>query len=170
MKNITLYNMDDTLFSEIINNNKQEDIEFIENIKSDIKKNKMDVITSYYNNICSNMNDNEKQNLNNINETNKYREKNKRVKGKKIENERNKNIDFFHSIQNEFMNETYTTEDLIERNEDICCICGTKKTLHYKKRHKFFKASQEYKCVNCGKYFFQHNMVKNPCFSPLKRL
>jgi hypothetical protein len=53
-------------------------------------------------------------------------------------------------------------------NQDYCCICGYHKTRHDKKRHIFIKIEECYKCQTCGKFFFQHDHSKNPCFRPYK--
>lgn len=88
----------------------------------------------------------------------------------------NKKID---SICNIRLEETYKNELTKEKNkclfniiktEDICCLCGTREDKHTNKNHAFFKASHEYRCMKCNKFFYQHDHYKNPCFTPYKRL
>lgn len=71
-------------------------------------------------------------------------------------------------------NETHMQQNGLNKlnniQENICCICGTTQSQHYTKRHAFFKASYEYRCKRCGKYFYEHDMAQNPCFTPIKRL
>ena len=55
------------------------------------------------------------------------------------------------------------------RNVDICCLCGHRRNAHVQ-LHKFFPCYQEYRCKKCGKFFFQHDHLKQPCFTPFKQL
>ena len=52
-------------------------------------------------------------------------------------------------------------------SKQFCCLCGISKKYH-SKTHKFFECLDEYKCIKCSKFFFQHNHQKNPCFCPKK--
>jgi len=56
-------------------------------------------------------------------------------------------------------------------DNDICCLCGKPESHHSdNKPHKFFRIIEEYRCTKCNKYFYQHNHVVMPCFSPIKRI
>lgn len=52
---------------------------------------------------------------------------------------------------------------------DICVLCGVRKKYHGHKLHKFFKLSNNYKCSNCNRYFYEHNHMKKSCYQPGKK-
>jgi hypothetical protein len=51
-------------------------------------------------------------------------------------------------------------------NHNICCLCGVAKEKHKCKEHKFFASKPQCKCKKCGKFFYEHNHTKSPCFTP----
>ena len=57
-----------------------------------------------------------------------------------------------------------------ERWKHFCCLCGKEDYHHHSSRHTFFPCLDEYRCKNCGKFFYQHDHTSNPCFEPYKRL
>ena len=57
-----------------------------------------------------------------------------------------------------------------ERWKHFCCLCGKEDYHHHSSRHAFFPCLDEYRCKNCGKFFYQHDHTSNPCFEPYKRL
>jgi hypothetical protein len=72
-----------------------------------------------------------------------------------IKDDKNANDNVFNSVIN--------IDDLY-----VCCLCGIEAHNHSSARHKFVKIRDEYKCVRCQKYFFQHDHIKKPCFRPKK--
>lgn len=56
------------------------------------------------------------------------------------------------------------------KEEPFCCLCGLRKSKHSYARHRFFEAKPEHKCIECNKWFYQHDHEKSPCFDPYVRL
>ena len=52
-------------------------------------------------------------------------------------------------------------------DELLCCLCGISKKFH-SITHRFVECLDEYKCIKCHKFFYQHDHLKNPCFCPKK--
>ena len=46
---------------------------------------------------------------------------------------------------------------------NICCYCGVKEHRHLTKRHMFIRICEEYRCIKCGLFFFEHHTKKNKC-------
>lgn len=55
------------------------------------------------------------------------------------------------------------------KDTNYCCLCGIHQSCHTNK-HRFFKIEENYKCKKCHKFFFQHNHLFNPCFTPYEYL
>jgi len=60
--------------------------------------------------------------------------------------------------------------DKQHEEEPFCCLCGVKKRLHHKAKHKYFEATPEHRCITCGLWFYQHNHTNSQCFDPYVRL
>lgn len=56
------------------------------------------------------------------------------------------------------------------KEEPFCCLCGLRLSKHGFARHRFFEALPEHKCIGCGKWFYEHDHKKSPCFDPYVRL
>tara|TARA_Y100000780_G_scaffold232389_1_gene263397 strand:- start:1767 stop:2132 length:366 start_codon:yes stop_codon:yes gene_type:complete len=55
--------------------------------------------------------------------------------------------------------------------KDCCCICGKEYHEHMNLTHRFFLNKDEYKCIKCGLFFYQHKHSSKQCnFTPKKLL
>jgi hypothetical protein len=52
--------------------------------------------------------------------------------------------------------------------EQQCILCGKTLNQHTGTKHVFIAERHEYRCRQCGKFFYQHNHLKNSCYSPHK--
>lgn len=73
-------------------------------------------------------------------------------------------------MEDDLLDEIIGTNINNQKNNDFCCICGCSYLNHIDKRHHFFKALPEHKCIKCNRYFFEHDHYKEICFKPLKYL
>ena len=67
------------------------------------------------------------------------------------------------------------SEELLERllqqvaieesnNATFCHICGLYERNHNGMDHQFCKASEEYRCITCGLWFYEHRKNNLNCF------
>jgi len=51
-----------------------------------------------------------------------------------------------------------------QKEAEFCHLCGHSKTNHKSSNHQFTLALEEYKCITCGLWFYQHLNKKSNCF------
>lgn len=55
--------------------------------------------------------------------------------------------------------------DTYHEQHELCVLCGSCKAEHTP-RHKFISCKPQYRCMDCGKYFYEHSHV-NSCYHPM---
>lgn len=54
---------------------------------------------------------------------------------------------------------------LDEQKESVFChLCGHSQRNHHTNSHPFTPASEEYRCITCGLWFYEHLNKKSKCF------
>lgn len=51
-----------------------------------------------------------------------------------------------------------------QRDVEFCHLCGHSKKDHKSTSHQFTPALEEYRCITCGLWFYQHLNKKSTCF------
>lgn len=51
-----------------------------------------------------------------------------------------------------------------EKEAEFCHLCGHSKNNHNSSSHQFTPALEEYRCITCGLWFYQHLNKKSACF------
>jgi hypothetical protein len=67
-----------------------------------------------------------------------------------------------NSIFNSINKNLIISTDFNDPNNDICSLCGFHLDFHHNKTHRYIRILEEYRCIKCNKFFFQHNHKK--CF------
>lgn len=55
-------------------------------------------------------------------------------------------------------------EDNKNQEKEFCHLCGHSKKMHSTQSHQFILATDEYKCITCGMWFYQHLIKKANCY------
>ncbi len=51
-----------------------------------------------------------------------------------------------------------------QKNAEFCHLCGHSQNNHKSTSHLFTPALEEYRCITCGLWFYQHLNKKSNCF------
>ena len=51
-----------------------------------------------------------------------------------------------------------------QKSSEFCHLCGHSKRNHNSTSHQFTPALEEYRCITCGLWFYQHLNKKSDCF------